>query len=283
MTLPNQLNKLLMKDSYTIFGQGFVGKNIVKFLKKKNYKVYVPKKGKFVFKKNLNNIINCIGSTNWSDPKALHEGNLGVVEKIIFNNKFKSFTLLSSTRVYLGNSKKRTRESDLINIDTKDKNYFYNLLKVSAENICLSLPNKKIKVVRLSNLFGDNFTKQSTLLPSLIRKAVKEKKINIFVNRKSSKDYLDVNEALSVLFKIINKGKYRLYNIAYGKNIELHKIAKEIKKVTNCRINYTNQSKLVAEPIININRVKKEFSFKPKSNLINSIQEIIINYKKNQN
>ena len=82
----------------------------------------------------------------------------------------------------------------------------------------------KIKVVRLSNLFGDNFTKQSTLLPSLIRKAVKEKKINIFVNRKSSKDYLDVNEALSVLFKIINKGKYRLYNIAYGKNIELYKI-----------------------------------------------------------
>ena len=55
------------------------------------------------------------------------------------------------------------------------------------------------------------------------------------------------------------------------------------KQVTNCRINYTNQSKLVAEPIININRVKKEFSFKPKSNLINSIQEIIINYKKNQN
>jgi len=272
-----------MRNSYTIFGQGFVGKNIVKFLKKRKCKVFIPKKGKFVFKKNLNNVINCIGSDKWNDPKALYEGNLGVVEKIIFNNKFKSFTLLSSTRVYLGNSKKRTSEKDLINIDTKDNNYFYNLLKVSAENICLSLPNKKIKVVRISNLFGDNFTKQSTLLPTLIRKAVKEKKINIFVNKKSSKDYLDVNEAFSVLFKIINKGKYRLYNIAYGKNIELHKIAKEIKKVTNCRINYTNQSKLVAEPIININRVKKEFSFKPKSNLINSIEEIIINYKKNQN
>jgi len=271
-----------MINSYTIFGQGFIGKNIVKFLKKKNCKVFVPKKGKYLFTKNLHNIINCIGSDNWKDPKALYEGNLGVVENIIFNNKFSSFTLLSSTRVYLGNSKKRTRENNLINFDTNDSNFFYNLLKFTAENLCLSLPNKKIKVVRMSNLFGDNFTKQSTLLPTLIRKSINDKKIDIFINKKSSKDYLDVNEAFEVLFKIIKKGKYRLYNIASGKNIELFKISQKIKRITNCKINYTSQNKLVKEPIININRIKQEFNFKPQKNLISSLEEIIINYKKNQ-
>ena len=42
-----------MKNLYTIFGQGFVGINIVKFLKQKKYKLFIPKKGKYKFNKNL--------------------------------------------------------------------------------------------------------------------------------------------------------------------------------------------------------------------------------------
>ena len=34
------------------------------------------------------------------------------------------------------------------------------ILKLTAESLCLSLPNKKIKELRISNLFGDNFTNQ---------------------------------------------------------------------------------------------------------------------------
>jgi len=143
----------------------------------------------------------------------------------------------------------------------------------------MSLPNKKIKVVRMSNLFGNNFKNQIYLLPVLIRNSLKYKKINIFVNKKSSKDFIHVNEAFEVLLKVINKGKHRLYNIASGKNIELFKIAEEIKKITNCKINYTNQNKLISDPIIDISRIKKEFNYKPKKDLIKSLSELIINYK----
>ena len=131
----------------------------------------------------------------------------------------------------------------------------------------------------MSNLFGDNFTKQIYLLPSLIRNSINEKKITIFINKKSSKDFIHVNEALDVLFKIIKQGKYRLYNIASGKNIELSKILQKIKKITNCKINFKNQNKLIKEPIIDISRIKKEFNFKPKKDLIKSLDELIINYK----
>ena len=37
----------------------------------------------------------------------------------VFNNKFESFTLLSSTRVYLGNSRKKTKENDTIRMNVK--------------------------------------------------------------------------------------------------------------------------------------------------------------------
>ena len=80
----------------------------------------------------------------------------------------------------------------------------------------------------MSNLFGNNFTKQIYLLPTLIRDSLNDKKINIFINKKSSKDYLHIDEASDILIKIIKKGKHRLYNIASGKNIELFKIAEKI-------------------------------------------------------
>jgi len=269
-----------MKNSYTIFGRGFVGTNIVKFLKKKKYNVFLPKKGKFKFNKNLHNIIYCIGSDNWiKDPKGSYDANLGIVPKIIFNNKFSSFTFISSTRVYLGHGKKKTNEKSLIQINPNIRNFYYNSLKLTAESLCLSLPNKNIKVVRVSNLFGNNFTKQIYLLPTLIRNSINDKKINILINKRSSKDYIHINEVFEVLFKIIKKGKYRLYNIASGKNIELSKISQKIKKITNCKINFKNQNKLIKEPIIDIGRIKKEFNFKPKKDLIKSLDQLIINYK----
>ena len=269
-----------MKNSYTIFGRGFVGTNFIKFLKEKKCNVFLPKKGKYKFNKNLHNIIYCIGNDNWiKDPKGSFEANLGIVPKIIFDNKFNSFTLISSTRLYLNSSKKNTKESNLIQINPNIKNLFFNSLKLSAESLCLSLPNKRIRVVRMSNLFGDNFSNQIYLLPTLIRNAINDKKINILINKKSSKDFLYINEAFDVLLKIIKKGRYRLYNITSGKNIELSKISQKIKKITNCKINYKNQHKLIKETIIDISRIKKEFGFKPKKNLINFLDQLIINYK----
>ena len=108
-----------------------------------------------------------------------------------------------------------------------------------------------------SNLFGSNFTNQIYLLPNLIRNSITKKQIDISVNKKSSKDFLHVNEAIELILKIIKKGKHRLCNVASGKNIKLSTISEKIKKITDCKINYKNQNKLVNEPKININRIKR--------------------------
>ena len=44
-------------------------------------------------------------------------------------------------------------------------------------------------------------------------------------------------------------------------------------------INYKNQNTIISEPVINIGRIKKEFNFKPKKGLIESLDQLIINYK----
>ena len=272
----------MTENLFTIFGQGFVGTNISIFLKKKKCKLFIPKKGKYKFKKNLHNVIYCIGNQNWlKDLKVTYDAQLGLVPEIIFNNKFDSFTFLSTTRLYFANSEGKTSENDPININSNNKNFLYNSLKIAAENLCLTLNNKNIKVVRMSNLFGDNFTNQAYLLPTWIRNSIKNKKIDIYISKNSTKDFIYVNDAFDVLLKIIKRGKHRLYNVASGKNIKLFKILEEIKKITNCKINYTHSSNVVKEPKINIKRIIKEFNFKPKNDLINLLNHLVVNYKNN--
>ena len=267
------------KEKYTIFGhRGFLGKNIVHYLRKKEKKYFLPKK-KNKFSKNLNNVIYCIGVYDVLDnPIKSIDASLKILSEIIINNKFKSFVLISSTRLYL-NSKK-TNENDKISIDPNSKNYFFNSLRLTAENFCLSQNNRKIKVVRISNLYGDYFKSQKYFLPNLIRNSIEKKLISITINKNSKKNYLNVQDAVEVLIKIINKGKYRLYNIASDKRYSLDFISKTIQKITKCKIKYYNQKIKYDEPLININRVKKEFKFKPKNDFKNKLQQIVKEFKK---
>lgn len=271
----------MIKNSFTIFGRGFVGTSFSNFLKKNKIKFFFPKKGKYKFNKNLNHIIYCIGNQNWlKHPDKTFEANLAMVGKILFNNRFKSFTLVSSTRVYFANEKNKTGEEEFIKIKPNNKDFLYNSLKIAAENLCLSLDNNNIKVVRISNLYGNNFTNQSYILPTWIKDSINKKTISLLINKNSTKDYIFVDDAFDVILKIIKKSKYRLYNIASGKNIKLSKILKEIKNCTNCKIRYKKNSKLIREPKINIDRIKREFNFKVKNNLIDSISQLIVDYKK---
>ena len=147
-----------MRKKYTIFGHtGFLGTNISEYLRKKKYSVFLPPKKKYVFKKNLENIIYCIGTDDvLNNPLKSIDSNLKILCKVIEKNQFKSFLFISSTRVYMGN--KKTKEISNINIRSEDSTFFFNLLKLTSENFCLSKKNKKIKVVRLSNLYGKNGT-----------------------------------------------------------------------------------------------------------------------------
>lgn len=255
-----------MKNKFTIFGHtGFLGRNILEYLKKKKHAIFLPPRKKYIFKKNLENIIYCIGSDDvLKNPLDTIDSNFRILCKVIEQNNFKSFLFVSSTRVYLGN--KETKESSYIKIDTNQMTYFFNILKLASENFCLSKNNKNIKVVRLSNLYGKYFKKQIYLLPTLLRKSKNKGKIVIKINKNSKKNYLDVNCAIPQILKIVSKSKYRIYNIASNKLYPIKFIIENLQKKSKFEVVYKNQKTRYDEPKIDITRVKKEFKFKPKDN-----------------
>ena len=268
---------------YTIFGSsGFFGKNLYKVLKKRREKIFIPKKNKYLFNKNLGNIIYCIGtSESIKNPENALTANLEILSKILINNKFQTFTYLSSIRVYSKSSK--TKETDKITFNHNEKGVYFKSLKLAAESLCLQINNPKIKIIRLANVFGHHFNNQVYLLPSLLRQSTTKRKISITINKSSKKNYLNVNDAINVILKIINKSKHQIYNVASDKQISIGQISEKIKKFTNCKVLYKNSNIIVNEPKINIQRIKKEFNFKPEIKFDKEIQKIIINYKKFKN
>tara|TARA_Y100001958_G_C21242131_1_gene570288 strand:- start:1008 stop:1829 length:822 start_codon:yes stop_codon:yes gene_type:complete len=266
---------------YTLFGyKGFIGSEIKKYLRNKNKKIFLPGRNQIKFRKNLGNVIYCIGSDDWKKyPKKGFESNLGHLKNILFENKFNSFLFLSTSRVYLNNSVKSSKEDEFINVKSFDINNYYNLLKLTSEAICLSLKNKNIKIVRLSNVLGNNYY-SPLVLPSLIRSAIKTKKIKLLINKNSTKDYIGIKDVIELIFKIKKSGKEKLYNVASGKNIKLIEIAKIIRKETKCKIILKNQNIKVNEPKINISKIRNEFNFKQTIDTKKQIKNIISNFKK---
>ncbi len=265
---------------YTIFGSsGFIGREIIKKLKQKKIRVFKPKKNVFKFSKNLGHVIYCVGSDDWKDkPKKGYFSNLGHLQKIVHNNNFKSFIFLSTTRLYL-NSNKNVTEKDNIFVKPDDINYYYNILKVASESLILNI-KKNIIVLRLSNVFGNNFN-SPLLLPTLIRNAIQKSKINISISVSSTKDYILIDDVINLIFKIQKKNKFKIYNIASGKNISLKKIIQIIKRETNCKVFTKNQNVKIKEPIISVNQIKKEYNFKPSLNIENHLPKLIAEFKKN--
>ena len=268
-------NKMI---NYTIFGSsGFLGKNFKNYFKKKNINFFCPPKTKYKFRNNLGNVFYCAGtSESISNPEKALKANLVHLSNIILNNKFKSFTYFSSIRVY--SSEKKTEEKKNIISNFSEKGIYFKSLKLAAESLCLQLDNPKIRIIRLSNLYGNYFGKQIYLMPTILRNIKNGKKIVLTINANSTKNYLHVNDAINISIKIALGGKYRIYNVASKSKVNIKKIFEIIKKFKKINVKFLGQKKVIHEPKIDIRRIKNEFNFNEKNNFTNNFSELVKNY-----
>jgi nucleoside-diphosphate-sugar epimerase len=135
-----------------------------------------------------------------------------------------------------------------------------------------------VRIARLSNVTGNNFN-TNLFLPSIIQDAINFKKINLETRLDSEKDYVYIDDVLEILPKISLEGKNRIYNIANGKNTSNEEIVKKIQEITNCEIEIKKKATTYRFPTISINRIQKEFGFKPTS-VLEKFEKIVSDYKK---
>lgn len=263
---------------YTIFGgRGFIGSNIANRLSENNIKFFIPDKNdKTIYKKNLGNVIYCAGLTSDFRQRVYDtvEAHVSYLAEILTNTTFESFIYISSTRVYF-NSTCASEESNL-SVNPNNSDDIFNISKLMGESLCLNSGKQNVKIVRISNVCGDDFS-SNNFLYSIIKDAVEKKEIILETTLDSEKDYIGIDNVIDAILKISKNEKEGIYNVATGKNFSNESIINILKEITNCNIKVSKSAKSIKFPIIEIEKIKEEINFIPLEPE-NLMRDLVYNY-----
>jgi nucleoside-diphosphate-sugar epimerase len=268
----------------TILGaSGFVGSHLVNELKKQGKKYFAPSRNEELVDKDLGDVIYCIGLTAdfRTRPFETIEAHVTKLSHVLKNCDFNSLTYLSSTRLYIHNNTE-VREESLIPVCVNDPSDLFNASKLVGELLALNCGRKNIKIARLSNVYGNDFSSEN-FITSIIKDAINDHKIILHTTPDSAKDYIGISDVVELLLKISLNGKELIYNLASGINTTNDEIVKIIQEETGCSIEYSKNAKHIVFPRINIDKIQNEFINNPLGHLRNDLKKIINNFKESSN
>ena len=287
-------------------GSGYLGSSIANSLKK-NCEVSIISRNKIKRKlidnitwlnkkKNSNQINTSIkkaniiiisnGPTQNSSQKELFEyskyffNEINRIKK--YKNKMSKIIFFSSIHVYENKNKKKIEVYD--NLYSKS---YYGIQNILCENIILNKFRSnldKIKIIRISNIFGVFNNKKINFENNMLRlainqfclKTVKQEKIYIKSNKSQKRNYVSINDFIKFVKFLIYENKKLPPIINYSSNgmVTLNNIKKAIineseklgirkpkfifkNKIKNSKINYSTNNKLLSilniEPNIKLN------------------------------
>jgi len=192
---------------FTVFGStGYLGSSLVKKFKSENIECATPDiRNDKIGDENLGHVIYAIGVPNFKqNPSKAIDAHVILLNRLLNETNFESFLYLSSTRIYF-NALSTDENSSLI-VNPLDLDNLYNISKIMGEAICNISKKQNVRIVRLSNVTGNNFN-PNIFLTSIIQDAIKFKKIILHTKLDSEKDYVYIDDVLNILQKISMYGK----------------------------------------------------------------------------
>lgn len=246
---------------FTVLGAGgFIGSRLVAHLNANGHAVYAPEKDDAeLFGRDLGHVIYCIGLTSdfRSRPFDTVRAHVSVLADVLEKATFESLVYLSSTRVYARSAS--GREAASLAVDVSDPSDLYNLSKLTGESLCRSCNRPNVKVVRLSNVIGSDHQSDNFLF-ALIREALRGR-IELQSDPDSEKDYILLDDVVSLLPRIAVEGKGWLYNVANGNNIAHRDIVDALVKLTGCEVAVRPGAPQFNFPQIDVAQLRSEFGF----------------------
>lgn len=251
---------------FTVFGAtGFIGRHLVDHLKALGYQVNTPARGAMLNKGVcLGHVIYAIGMTGDFRRRSFDtiDAHVCFLSSLLKHYQYESFLYLSSTRIYSGlNANVLAMESTPVPLSSTP-DALYNLSKMLGESLCLSIPNPKVRIARLSNVFGKGQSVH-TFLGSIIASIKSENAVEIYEAPESCKDYVWIGDVVSVLVDIALRGTHQVYNVASGQCTAHAEIAHKLTEIWRCTITFNSSAVARVFPKIDISRVTSEFGFEP--------------------
>lgn len=247
---------------FTVLGAGgYIGSHLVARLRADGYDVLTPQRDA-PLPREPGHVINAIGvaSDFRSRPFDTVRAHVAVLERYLRDETWESFLFLSSTRVYAEAASGDEDAALVVRPELPD--HLYNITKIAGESLCLTLPNPKLRVVRLANVYGDDAGTETFIADVL--EAARAGAVVFRTARASEKDYVALQDVLDVLPRIAVSGQSRLYNVASGRNVSAGALADALQRYGSCRCTFAEDASTVRFPPIEIARVTREFDFRPR-------------------
>lgn len=263
----------------TVLGaSGFIGSALVKRLKETGVEHFAPGRNEKLINRPLGNIIYCIGLTADYRTKPLEtvEAHVGELLRVIRDYDFDSLLYLSSTRLYLS-APAPAREENAVLVSSLDREDLYSISKVMGESLSLAC-GKNTRIVRLSNVYGLDFTSEN-FLPSIIKDAILTKKVVLHTAPDSGKDYIGIDDAVTALLKIATGACHSIYNVASGVNVSHQQLLDRIRELTGCEVTFDREAPKTSFPQISIERIRQEFDWQPAS-VLEDMHMLIDSYRR---
>lgn len=267
---------------FTIIGaSGFIGSRLARHLEARRLDYYAPRRGEDLAGRRLGRVIYCAGLTAdfRTRPHDAVEAHVCHVLRLVKGCDFESFVYLSSTRLYKGHGRETAREEDDLRVNPSEPGDLYNLSKALGESV-VRLCGERARVVRLSNVYGDDFSRQ-TFLSMIIGEALRDGRIRLQTSLESAKDYVSVEDVVGLLPRIAAGGRSRAYNVASGVNVTNAELAGGIARLTACAVTQEPGAETVSFPAVDIARVREEFGFEPAS-VLRDLPRLIETYRQHR-
>lgn len=247
--------------SFTVLGGGgFIGSQLSASLNStEGVDVYTPMRPDIsdsLFERDLGHVFYCIGLTaNFRGrPFDTVEAHVCFLKRLLERGRFETLTYLSSTRVY--ENALTTHETTVLQVLPTNPGHLYNLSKLLGESLCLA-GERKARVVRLSNVFGDAMPEQ-TFISQVLHEAARTGRVRFLTAAQSAKDYVSIADVVAWLPKIAEHGTHAIYNVASGKNISNADIASWLEQ-RGIAVDFSEDAQAWIFPVIDTDRLSSEF------------------------
>lgn len=258
---------------------GFIGKHLIKFLKKKKKIAVIPfsrKKKNYQLIKDYSKIEKKYDFLIYlsEDANSLLYNLLKKNEILKYKNTIKKLSNLYKDRLIYFSSASMYSDKHKGNIKENYKIYpnsLYSRNKIECEKIVKR--NNGI-ILRLTNIIGKNMANRNVI--TTVLNQLKKKEI-VIQNKFPVRDFLHVDDLLKLIFKIIKKPKSGIFNVGSGNGIKIYDLAKAILKRTNKKKKIISMEKKFkfSRKVLDIKKVSKNFGWSPKIKILSEIKNLL--------
>lgn len=246
---------------FTVLGAGgFIGRQLTSHLQREGHAVVALRRGDAMPADHLGHVIYCIGLTGdfRSHPFETVQAHVTLLSDVLERADFESFLYLSSTRLYARASS--SCETTVVPTSPLDPSDLYNLSKLMGESLCLAC-RPTTRIARLSNVVGFD-PGSANFLSCLIEEAL-QGRIELQSSLESEKDYVAIDDVVTMLPKLATQARERIYNLASGRNVRNADITARLQSLTGCAVAVRDGAPVQSFPPICIDRAVGEFGFAP--------------------